>query len=91
MLKSVKIDEKAYKDAKKLSSELEKEELIEGLYNVKLSTAIGYAIKKTLQDIKNRKRFLSAAESWKDIDENLVKALSGNYYSKINIVEHSLF
>ena len=75
MLKSVKIDEKVYKDVKKLSSELEKGELIEGLYNVKLSTAIGYAIKKALQDIKNRKRFLSAAGSWKDINENLVKEI----------------
>ncbi len=75
MLKSVKIDEKVYKDAKKLSKELEEEEIIEGLYNVKLSTAISYAIKKALEDIKNRKRFLSAAGSWKDIDENLVKEI----------------
>lgn len=75
MLKSVKIDEKVYKDVKKLSEELEKEELIEGIYNVKLSTAIGYAIKKTLEDIKNRKRFLSAAGGWKDIDKNLVKKI----------------
>lgn len=75
MLKSVKIDEKVYKDAKKLSRELEEEEIIEGLYNVKLSTAISYAIKKALEDIKNRKRFLSAAGSWKDIDKNLVKEI----------------
>lgn len=75
MLKSIKIDEKAYKDAKKLSKELEEEELIEGIYNVKLSTAISYAIKKALEDIKNRKRFLSAAGGWKDIDESLVKEI----------------
>lgn len=75
MLKSVKIDEKAYKDAKKLSRELEEEEIIEGIYNVKLSTAISYAIKKALEGIKNRKRFLSAAGSWKDIDEKLVKEI----------------
>lgn len=75
MLKSVKIDEKVYKDAKKLSKELEEEEIIEGLYNVKLSTAISYAIKKALEDIKNRKRFLSAAGGWKDMDKNLVKEI----------------
>ena len=75
MLKSVKIDEKAYKDAKKLSKKLEEEEIIEGIYNVKLSTAISYAIKKALEDIKNRKRFLSAAGGWKDMDKNLVKEI----------------
>lgn len=75
MLKSVKIPEEAYKDAKKLSKELEDTKLIEGLYNIKLSTAIGYAIKKTLEDIKKRKRFLSAAGGWKDIDKNLVKEI----------------
>jgi len=75
MLKSVKIDERVYNDAKKLSKELEEEEIIEGIYDVKLSTAISYAIKKALEDIKNRKRFLSAAGGWKDMDKNLIKEI----------------
>lgn len=73
MLKAIKIPERAYKDAKKLKNELEKEEIIDGLYNVKLSTAISYAIKKALEDIKRRKRFLSAAGGWSDIDGKLIR------------------
>lgn len=70
MLKTIKIPEKAYNDAKKLKRELEKEEIIVGLYNVKLSTAICYAIKKALENIERKKRFLSAAGGFSDIDTN---------------------
>lgn len=74
MLKTIKIPEKAYNDAKKLKKKLEKEEVIAGLYNVKLSTAVGYAIKNALEDIEKRKKFLSAAGGWSDIDaDKLIK------------------
>ena len=75
MLKSIKIPEEAYKDAKKLSDILEEENIIKGVYNIKLTTAISYAIKRTLEDLKNRNRFLSAAGGWKDIDKNLIKKI----------------
>ncbi len=74
MLKTIKIPEKAYKDAKKLKKELEKEEVIDGLYNVKLSTAVGYAIKSALENLERRKKFLSSAGGWADIDgKKLIK------------------
>lgn len=74
MLKTIKIPEKAYNDAKKLKRELEKEEIIAGLYNVKLSTAVSYAIKRALENIKKKKRFLSAAGGWSDINtDKLIK------------------
>jgi len=74
MLKTIKIPKKAYDDAKRLKTELEKKEIIDGLYNVKLSTAVGYAIKRALEEITKRKRFLSSAGGWSDIDsEKLIK------------------
>ena len=76
MLKTIKIPEKAYEDAKKLKKELEKEEVIAGLYDVKLSTAVSFAIKKALENINLRKRFLSSAGGWSDIDgDKLVKEI----------------
>jgi hypothetical protein len=79
MLKSIKLPEKAYIDAKRLRKELEKEEIIEGVYDVKLSTAVGFAIKKTLEDIKNNKRFLSSAGGWSDMDcDKLIKEIYDN-------------
>lgn len=72
MLKTIKIPEKAYDDAKKLKKELEKEEIIAGLYDVKLSTAVSYAIKKVLEDIKRRKRFLSSAGGWSEMDSSII-------------------
>lgn len=74
MLKTIKLSEKAYIDAKKLKKELEKEEIITGIYNVKLSTAVSYAIKKALEEVKRRKRFLSAVGGWSDIKgDKLIK------------------
>jgi len=74
MLKTIKIPEKAYNDAKKLKKELEKDEVITGVYNVGLSMAVSYAIKKALADLSNRKKFLSAAGGWSDIDgDRLIK------------------
>ena len=70
MLKTIKISEKAYEDVKKLKIELEKEEIISGLYDVKLSTALSYAIKTALESIRKRKRFLSSAGGWSDIDSD---------------------
>lgn len=77
MLKTIKIPEEAYVDVKKLKKELEKEEIITGVYNVGLSTAVSYAVKKALEDIKRRKRFLSAAGGWADIDGD---KLTGDIY-----------
>tara|TARA_Y100000310_G_C20686687_1_gene819457 strand:- start:766 stop:954 length:189 start_codon:yes stop_codon:yes gene_type:complete len=55
MLKSIKVSEKAYEDAKKLRALLEKYQIIEGVYEVKLSTAVSYAIKTTLESIRQKK------------------------------------
>ena len=68
MLKSVKISEEAYKDVKKLSKVLKKEEIIEGIYDVKLSTAIGYAIKRTLREMKSRKKLVELNQELKEWD-----------------------
>ena len=68
MLKSVKISEEAYKDVKKLSKVLKKEEIIEGIYDVKLSTAIGYAIKRTLREMKSRKKLVELNQELKECD-----------------------
>ncbi len=76
MLKSIKIPEEAYKEAKMLSKELEKDGEFRGIYNVPISAAISYAIKKTADDIRRRKAFRKAAGSWKDIDaEKLIKEI----------------
>ncbi|MDP7180335.1 MAG: hypothetical protein QF824_03635 [Candidatus Woesearchaeota archaeon] len=75
MLKTIKVSEKAYADARKLQKALEKDELIEGVYDVKLSTAINYAIKTALETIRKRKKFLSAAGGWADMDKNIVKEI----------------
>lgn len=79
MLKSIKIPEEAYKDAKKLSKRLEETKSIEGLYRIKLSTAVSYAIKRALENIENRRRFLSAAGGWSDVDaDKLIKDIYEN-------------
>jgi len=75
MLKTIKIPEEAYKDAKKLTNKLEKDKVIVGLYKVKLSTAVGYAIKKALEELMKREKFLSSAGGWSDIDKELVKEI----------------
>lgn len=88
MLKTIKIPEKAYNDAKRLKSLIEKEELISGLYNVGLSTAVGYAIKKALEDFRRKKRFLSSAGGWSDLDgDKLIKDIykSRRKGTKLNI------
>ncbi|MBI2499309.1 hypothetical protein HYV88_03650 [Candidatus Woesearchaeota archaeon] len=72
MYKTIKIPEEAYEEAKLLSEELEKSKTIAGVFNVNLSTAISYAITKMLENMRKRKRFISSAGSWKDI-ENLDK------------------
>ncbi|HLD97500.1 MAG TPA: hypothetical protein VI934_04105 [Candidatus Nanoarchaeia archaeon] len=74
MLKAVKIPEEAYNEAKKLGKELETEKAIRGVYKVTLSTAISFAISRTLAEIEKRKRFTAAAGGWKDIDtEKMIK------------------
>ena len=82
MLKSVKISEEAYRDVKKLSKELKKEEIIEGLYDVKLSTAIGYAIKRTLREMENKKKANELKQELKEWDTLSDEALL-NFEKKI--------
>lgn len=74
MYKTVKIPEEAYDEAKKLSEELGDQKKIKGVFNVNLSTAISYAITKTLENLKKRDKFLSAAGSWKDINIDKLKS-----------------
>jgi hypothetical protein len=68
MYKSIKISEAAYKKAKSLSRELEKSGELPGVDNVNMSVAVGYALTKTLESIKRRREFLSAAGGWKDME-----------------------
>ncbi|MBI2529623.1 MAG: hypothetical protein HYW05_00585 [Candidatus Diapherotrites archaeon] len=73
MYKTVKILEETYEDAKELEKRLEKNREIAGLRKVTLSAAITYALTKTLEDLKSRKRFLSSAGGWADIDTEKLK------------------
>ncbi len=57
MLKSVKIPEEAYKLAKILARELEKQKVFKGVYRVSISMAISYAITKTLEDLRRIRKF----------------------------------
>lgn len=68
MYKTIKIPIEAYKEAKVLSKELEKSRSITGVFNVNLSTAISYAVTKTLMVLRRRKKFVSAAGGWKDME-----------------------
>ncbi|MBI2136906.1 hypothetical protein HYU12_00095 [Candidatus Woesearchaeota archaeon] len=68
MLKTIKIPEEAYRAAKRLGKELEKEKAAEGIYNVKLTTAISYAISNTLSELEKKHRFRAAAGGWKGAD-----------------------
>ena len=64
MLKTVKIHEEAYKAAKRLTKELEKEKVAEGLYKVKLTNAISFAINRTLDEMERKRRFRAVAGAW---------------------------
>jgi len=75
MLKTIKIPEEAYKDVKKLTKKLEKNKVIIGVYKVKLSTALSYAIKNALDNLEKRERLLSAAGGWSDVDASLIKEI----------------
>ena len=68
MLKSVKISVEAYKAAKQLEKELEKNKIIEGVFNISIGAAISYALNRTLEDIGRERKFKEAAGSWKDVD-----------------------
>ena len=67
-LKSIKIPEEAYNDAKKLMKKLEKTRAIAGIYKVGLSTAVSFAIRNALEDIHKKEMLISAAGGWSDID-----------------------
>ena len=69
MYKTIKIPEEAYHEAKELSKELEVKKEIRGLHNVNLSTAISYAITRTLENLKKRDNFLKSAGTWSDVKE----------------------
>ncbi|MBI4149309.1 hypothetical protein HY491_02580 [Candidatus Woesearchaeota archaeon] len=77
MYKTIKIAEEAYDEAKELSRELEQKKKITGVFNVNLSTAVSYAITKTLEHLRKRDAFLTAAGTWKDIDGD---ALTSDIY-----------
>ena len=68
MLKTVKISQEAYTDAKELSKELEKDEHLKGLYNGSLGAAIRYALRETREMRKKRSALLEAAGDWKDMN-----------------------
>lgn len=72
MFRSVKISEDAYRKAKRLADELDRE----AVGKVGLSNAIAYAVKKTLEGRSRRKDMLSAAGGWSDVDgDKLIKEI----------------
>ncbi|MCH8003103.1 MAG: hypothetical protein IH934_00590 [Nanoarchaeota archaeon] len=78
MLKSIKVSEKNYEEIKNLSKELEKKHVIPYVEKVNINSTISFALnkaKENLEMLEKRKKFLSAAGGWKDIDENLVKEI----------------
>ena len=81
MYKTIKIPVEAYEEAKLLSEELEKSKTIAGVFNVNLSTAVSYAVTKMLENLRKRKRFISSAGGWKDI-ENLDKIKEEIYFDR---------
>ncbi len=66
MLKTIKVSEEAYKAVKRLGREIEKEKAIEGIYNVSLTTAISFAVNRTLEDMERNRRFKAAAGAWSE-------------------------
>ena len=79
MLKTIKVSENMYNDVKKLRDELQKSGSIAGVYEVKLSMALGYAVKNALESLRRRERMLSSAGGWSDIDANaLIKDIYDN-------------
>ncbi len=81
MYKTIKLPEEAYEEAKLLSEELGKSKTIAGVFNVNLSTAISYAITKMLENVRKRKKFISSAGGWVDI-ENLDKIKEDIYFGR---------
>ena len=76
MLKTVKIHEEAYKDAKRLGKVLEEEKTLTGVYKVTLSSAIRFALNRTLEEIEKKRRFRAAAGGWKDVDtDKMIKEI----------------
>ena len=82
MYKTIKIPEEAYEKAKVLGKELEKSRVISGVFHVNLSTAISYAIENMLEMLKRKKRFVSAAGGWKDM-ENVDKLIEEIYKDRL--------
>lgn len=70
MYKTIKIPETAYERAEHLKEELAKDEAIAGVRKVSLSEAISYAIAQTLENLKRRREFESAAGGWSGLDSN---------------------
>ncbi len=64
MLKTVKLHDEAYKAAKRLTKELEKEKAADGIYKVNLTNAISFAINRALDEIERKRRFRAAAGAW---------------------------
>ena len=74
MYKSIKISEAAYKKAKSLSRELEKSGELPGVDNVNMSVAVGYALERTLENVKKNRILRESAGAWNDVDsEKLIK------------------
>ena len=68
MLKTIKLPERGYNNARKLAKDLEEEETMIGIYKVNISTAVCYALEKILEERRKRRKFLAAAGSWADVD-----------------------
>lgn len=74
MYKTIKIPKESYIKAKSLSRELKKSKELVGVSHVSLSTAISYAITKTLNHLRKRHKLVSSAGGWSDIDtKKLIK------------------
>ncbi len=76
MYKTIKIPEETYSEIKMLSKQLEESEELNGLHHINISTAVSYAVSKTLKALKQKMAILSAACKWKKLDtDKLIKEI----------------
>ena len=76
-LKTIKVSEDTYKGILKLQKMLEKNKTLKGLSKVKITNAITYAVDNSIDQIEKRKRMMSCAGGWADMD---TKALLKDIY-----------
>jgi hypothetical protein len=82
MYKTIKISEKAYRNAETLKREMAEDVAVKGVRKVTLSEAISAAVRDALETRDKKKHLMAAAGSWADLDCNAM--LKDIYSSRIN-------